>query len=500
LSVRTGILVALCAAGLGAAGVAARGSGSPPPRPFQGPDSRTQPVLDGCARDRGAILTHGAPNWVYVYGNAGQAQVQKATGIADSQYEPDLAAHPTGIDDPFTHTAYDFVFNLKLDAEYASLLGTGNFEGQGQETGRLHTERESASFPMFAWPDRGDRISVAGSWVWDCDHTGPSGEHTEIHPWRVLWVERNPGGPSPKSPAGDREADLFSTNAATPADTQAICAHETKADRTAFKECVRTPARPLEPEAFDFVLRAGPRPSRSARLIYRVIDRGSEGSRSLRVTRVPGGVRVREDAFVSGQPLVFAKQVFVGWRPVKPASRPVHLRLRLRELLVRRAMDPGCQPYEPECPAKDESTRLGQVTKSPGEWNVYVNAGGIWAPWRPLLIHPRDGQKIRTKQAIDFYVPRGKPWRLFVQTRECDFGSLGNAYSPQGTVSPCPRAEEVGHTVGDDVPGILVEHFRSPAAGLGTHRTNSQLAGSTCPASNRQGCFRLTYTVTRVGR
>ena len=112
-----------------------------------------------------------------------------------SEYQPEKAAEPTGTDDPFTHTSYDFTFNVKPDPGYENVLGTGNFEGQSSETARLHNERESATFPMWAWPDRGDRVKLIGSWVWDCDHTTAAGEHTEIHPFRTLWVEREPGRP-----------------------------------------------------------------------------------------------------------------------------------------------------------------------------------------------------------------------------------------------------------------------------------------------------------------
>jgi hypothetical protein len=477
-----------------AAGLAGRGSGSQATPRAGGPDSRTQPLVDGCARDRGAILTHQVPNWVYVGGSLAQDRV--ATGVVDSQYEPDRAAAPTGTDDPFTHTSYDFTFNIEVDAEYEHLLGTGNFEGKSSETGRLHTEREGATFPVFAWPDRGDRVAVVGSWVWDCDHTTASGEHTEIHPFRALWVERNPGGPSPRSAVGDREADLFVTTAGTPADLQALCGGQHKDDRAGFKQCVTMNldqgGNVSVPDG-SFVIKAARKPSRSARFVYRVVDRGSDSPVSVR--------RVAEGLEVSYRNVghTIAKQIFVGWRPVKPKARPVHLRVRLRELLVRRAMDPGCAPYDLSCPARDESTLIGQVTTSPGEWNVYVDAGGVWAPWKPILLHPADGQKITSKQTIDLYVARGKPWRFFVQTRECDFGSLGNAYSTQGAVQPCPRIVEVGNTVSDDQPGILAVHFRSPTASLGTHRVDSSLAGSTCPAANAKGCYRLTFTVSRIG-
>jgi hypothetical protein len=161
-------------------------------------------------------------------------------------------------------------------------------------------------------------------------------------------------------------------------------------------------------------------------------------------------------------------------------------------------MDPGCPPYDPNCPDKDESILLGQVTTAPGEWNVYVDAAGVWKQWLPQVLRVKDGQTIRSKQKIDFYVPKRKPWRLFVQTRECDFGSLGNAYSVRGSVAPCPHISEVGNTVSDDRPGIVAVHFRSPQASIGTHRVNSSLEGSTCPASNTKGCYRLTFTISRI--
>ena len=455
-----------------------------------GPDSRTQPVADGCTRQRGAIFTKDAPNWVYVGGTLA-SQNMVLTGVVDSQYQPERAAEPTGTDDPFTHTSYDFTFNVMPDPEYENLLGTGNLEGTSAESARLHVERESATFPTFAWPDRGDRVTLVGSWVWDCDHTTAAGEHTEIHPFRLLRVERNPGGPSPNSPFGDRETDLFATTAGTPADLQALCAFDHKGDAAAFKTCVTTKhADPLTVPGEVLVLEAGPKPSRSARLVYRVVDHG--GDTPIAVRKVAGGVEVSYGN-VHG---TIAKQVFVGWRPVK--KRPVHLRVRFDSLHVRRAMDPGCPPIDPNCPDKDESILLGQVTTSPGEWNVYVDAAGVWRQWLPQVLSVRDGQTIRSKQTVDLYVAKGKSWRLFVQTRECDFGSLGNAYSVQGSVAPCPHINEVGNTVSDDLPGIVAVHFRSPQASVGTHRVNSSLDGSTCPASNTKGCYRLTFTISRI--
>jgi hypothetical protein len=475
-------------------------------RALAGPDPLTQPVRDGCARDREAIFLHEVPNWVYVndgdHPADGPPPPQRwAHGVALSKYKRDLSAHPTGVDDPLTHTSYDFVFNLRADPADSYLLGGSESEGNGnyadgnEEAARLHTERESGSFPRWAWPDRGDRVSLRGSWVWDCDHASPTGEHTEIHPFHAIWVERNPGGASPSSPSGDAEGDFFASDAATPADDQADCAHRTKGDRKAFKACLDDLAITAHDRIditgrYVFFLRAPPRPSRRAHLAYRA----RHASPRPMLTPERNGVKVTFD--VPAATTTAAGRIFVGWRPVR--RRPVHLRLRLRELLVRRAMDPGCRVDRPRCKYRNESTRLGQLTSSPGEWNVYVDAAGVWRQWRPAIVRSRDGKRIRGHQRIDFYVGRGKPWRLFVQTRECDFGALGNAFSPKIPVWPCPRSGEVGNAVGDDIPGILVRRFRSPAASLGLHTTNARLEGSTCPPANRRGCYALTYSVTRV--
>src|SRR5207237_1122827 len=73
------------------------------------------------------------------------------------------------------------------------LLGTANFSGDDETDGRLHVERESGSaWPFFAWPEQGDRVTLLGSWVWDCDHYQGEGEHTELHPIRAIWVARAP--------------------------------------------------------------------------------------------------------------------------------------------------------------------------------------------------------------------------------------------------------------------------------------------------------------------
>jgi hypothetical protein len=117
-------------------------------------------------------------------------------------------------------------------------------------------------------------------------------------------------------------------------------------------------------------------------------------------------------------------------------------------------MDPSCPTTAPDCPARVETTQLGQITTAPGEWALYVDLGGIWTHVRPLVLRVRDGQRVPLRERFDLYVPHGQSWRLFAFTRECDFG-LPTFSSNDRAVYPCPRSGEFGNATGDDKPGYL---------------------------------------------
>jgi hypothetical protein len=459
-----------------------------------GPNPQTQAAADGCRRDTAKILEHLAPNWAYVNdrgaaatGPAPQPQWASGTAVAGGR-DPQLAIHPAGIDDPFTHGAYDGNLNVKPDPRSAYLLGVANFSGRDETDGRLHAERESGNaWPMFAWPEQGERVTLLGSWVWDCDHYQGEGEHTELHPIRALWLERTP---SPRSATGQNEGDLYASSDGTAAGLQAECAHRTKGDEQAFHACLTPGKTWLDPSGdYRFTLPLPPRPSPAARLRVRVLDVGSVGAPPLHVVRRGSHLLVTAAVRATpGRRLVLAKRVLAGWsRP--PRRRLVHLRVTTLSLLVRRALDPT-------------SALSGQTSAAPGEWNVYQDAAGIWSLWAPSVLRTRDGREYDTRHVVDLYLPRGRPWRFFLFARECDFGSLGSALGPSVPVFPCPRTRELGGfsggQPGDDLPGRLAVRFRSPESSIGLHRANSSLAGSTCPRSVRTGCFRLTFLVARV--
>jgi hypothetical protein len=456
---------------------------------------------DGCGTDRLAIFNRLQPNWAYVGDRDAAATdapppARWVQGVAVPGDDSPLGVHPTPVDDPITHDAYDMIVNVRPVAADAYLVGgdpaarTGNFAGDEEETARLHMEREEVGIPFAVWPEQGDRVEAYGSWVWDCEHVAGGGARTELHPLRALWVERRF---SPRSPTGEREASLWYSNVRTAAGVIADCAHRTKGDEQAFKSCqTSTASSSTFPDAGTktFTLRAPPRPSPGARLHARLVNIGSSVNAPhpvLRLGRTGAHVTIR---LVSGRAVRVAYDVFVGWTPVHP--RPQHLRVVLEQLLVRRAMDPSCPATQPDCPARVETTQPGQITTAPGEWALYVDVAGMWAHVRPLVLRVRDGQRVRLHGTFDLYVPRGRSWRLAAFTRECDFG-FPTFSSNDRAVYPCPHTGEFGNPAGDDRPGYLAVRGR-----LGRHAANAGLRSSTCPAVNTHGCYRLSWRVIRL--
>jgi hypothetical protein len=460
------------------------------------PDPNVQAVADGCQRDTAKIFSGIAPNWVYVndrdFPATGAPPPPRAlTGVVKGSSGL-LASRFSSADNPLTHVSYDLNIDVAVDPQDDFLTGTSR--DSTPEQGTIHTERESGSYPLWALPQAGDRVSMLGSWVWDCDHFQPNGERTELHPWRAAWIERHPARPSPTSSRGESEGDLYITTDATPAGREGECAHRTKGSLT-FKVCAHTAPNWLSVNgAYEYSLCAPQPAPAGAQLAWRIVDRGSVNAPKVPVFPGDDGcVSVRfAVAAPAGKRVVIAKQIYVGWSAVTPVT---HLRLHFDRLLLRRAMDPSCPPDRPACKYAAESTRLGQITTAPGEWQLEWSVDGIWGRW-PGTLAARDGSTFAGDQSVDFYVRAGEPWTLVVLARECDFGAVPSFAGVGHPIQPCPSSREVGNSSGDDNPGAIAVTYHGLA--LGQHVSNAATAGSTCPASNRQGCYQLTYTVRRI--
>jgi hypothetical protein len=119
------------------------------------PDPNVQAVADGCRRDTTKIYTGFAPNWVYVddkdYPAAGPTPPpQRLSGVISSPASGPLAAEVSPEDDPITHMAFDF--NMDVTVAAADDFLTGTSRDGTPEAGTIHIERDSAFYPIWAWP------------------------------------------------------------------------------------------------------------------------------------------------------------------------------------------------------------------------------------------------------------------------------------------------------------------------------------------------------------
>ena len=578
-----------------------------PPAP-QPTGDNPQSLQDGCQRDAAAILAQQTPEWVYVYNTPPDQPPpppQWMSGVVDSYNHRFEAVHTAGADFPFGHDAYDMIINVIPEQKFLMAGNdgsngepkTGNYPGNGEETARMHTEWEDLTVPYFVWPEPGNRVTMKGSWTWDCGHWGtptnifspdyfipqvgqscplfppapkpvsdpeqcdPTGERTEFHPSQAIFVERQqqpdsafpvePGthnnsqgtnpysalGGNPNSPFGENEGDVFVSTEKTRAGKHIDCAHKhppptrTVAYPPEFNACVNA----LEPNwqdvsgHYEFVLNAPPKPTPDAKLTFRM-ERQPESTNNapaptLTPTASGDGVRISFDLNTpdSSVRLVFGYKIFVGWDTVLPSQVPTHLRVTFDKLEIHRAMDPGCSLSAPAPGCANQSTRTNQGTEVPGDYNIYWDVNGIWGYWPcddsqvdppecgRLRPHPmdagnpkpapgellvNDGESRQGTQSVDLYVPPGKGWRLFVHGRECDI----NAVDPSHPFRDCPSNEELADN--NDVPGLIEDVYSSAEASLGTHRSNALTRSgdptSTCPDTNPQGCYSVTYTVTKV--
>ena len=469
-----------------------------------GPDPNQLAVADGCERNEASVIQGRSPNWARVGDSTTAATgapppLRWAGGVANSNGLPWYSPHTSGGDLPYSHAGYDFNLDVLLDPADADLIGVSNTATAGAESseaGRLHTEREAQRLPFFAWPEPGDGVRVLGYWVWDCDHYQPAGERTEIHPIMALWVQRKW---SPNSRTGESEGDLYLTTDKTEAGKQADCSHKTRHDQTAFKACLASERDHFAmPGNYKFVLTLPPSRRAGAKVV-RVVDQGSVNRPRIRVATTGGRSNTAAIAFTipdDAKRHVVALRLFAGWKNHR--TRPLHYRVSVEKVLIRRAMDPACLPARTAPCGTPQTTREDQVSHGPtGEWNFYWSVGGKWSLWKPSVFRVRDGQTIRPRRSVDLWVPRGKRWRVFVWPRECDWGTL--ALGGSGALFPCPKQGEAGVRAGDDVPGGTLRAFTSGARIEGTHTLADLWGIGSCPrARNPKGCYDVTIRVRRI--
>ena len=465
------------------------------------PTNRDQPLRDGCQRPTFANLTLvNSPEWVYVNRDPSVHFAQGVTRVP----------HPTPVDQPGTHTWFDFNGNLVPDKPYRYVVagrkaaGTNNFsgkEGDLEEYGRLHYEWEEGSLPKFAWPSDGDRTSIWGSWIWDCGHWTEggrvTGERTEFHPLSAIVVTRsNPW----QARAGESETDAFISSDGTYAHANEECALRLhpQPDGTYGKDffgCARNPAsfRQRLARSYTFSVPAPIRPAGATRLLLRSVIKVHRGRVAERIRRTATGFVVTITPRV--KTLAWGKSYFARWSGRTPEV--TRLKVTFQKLLIKHA-DPD--PTE------------GGVDPAGEKWALYLELNSHWVlvnEWAPSLFAAKDNLVLRLGRTITVTLQPGRQLSLFVMGRECDGPSgvtLFGHFVP--ATKPCPfnRTESKISAHNNDDPGTVLDRYSSVHAALGTHTAKSRptvVFPGTGPITffdGKQGNddYELTYRVSRA--
>jgi hypothetical protein len=475
------------------------------------PTSRDQALQDGCQRSDFGIGFANSPEWVYVNRDP---TIRMAAGVV-------RVPHASLEDSILQHRSFDFNANLVPKKKFQYLIagsrsaGTNNFApGGGEEFGRLHFEWESATLPFFAWPTNGDRATIWGSWIWDCGHwqsgsennTGSTitGEHSELHPLNGIAVNRSTPTLSRR---GETETDVFISNEGDTAHAVEQCAlsHQPLAGApfpqydAGYEPCSTSVSNRIQPlaKSYRFFVPAPPKPSRGARLEYRVVKRIAGGSGSERVQKEARGIEVTVKVHGSQNVVDYGKSFFVSWS-APPKHPPVVLRVTLKSILINHA-DPNPAVPDP----------------SGANWVLYTDLNGSWQllnKWAPsLTTHVVDGERIPINHTFKISVPRGAKVSLLVQGRECDEPAGQTVLGIKtNLLYPCPaNTDELNPNILDvfanDDTGTILDMYRSARAATGKHASSSK-ATVNFPGSGPisfgdgvqgQGGYTLAYSVRK---
>lgn len=139
----------------------------------------------GCHRPTQSIagdLAYVVPAWVSVHNH----ETRTLEGILTK-------SKITHTDFPLKpwHTYYDWCFYIRVDKQYTYLHSQSNIQDHGKDygngiEGEIECEWDTAFLPSWAWPQDGDRIWMAGRWIYDCGHPAAHGHKTEIHPPKAV--------------------------------------------------------------------------------------------------------------------------------------------------------------------------------------------------------------------------------------------------------------------------------------------------------------------------
>ena len=527
--------------GVAAIAVLAVGTGAYAIAGNEHPDSKTQPLDDGCNRSQLALLGEAAltmeagphpsgfSSWVYVDGDNSMKTLEGEV----------LGTHTAGTDLFGVHDTYDLNIDVKPDPAYEHLLSTRNAEEEPAPIGQIHTEWESGLAPLFAWPSPGDRVRESGSEIWDCGHWQDGdrkvpegdfipgdplgtagaeeigGEEIEIHPIAELATWRKSGAFVPGSasvPVNATQLDVAISNQGGKAKGVEECALVAPAHPTAIADHVATgqgcsTLQTVAGRDYTYRLDApGPAPSSASQLLVQQdVHYSHNGPDTTAVRAVVNGDHVDITVpFSSVAPSTEVQDFGATWHAwwSDDAAAPHRFLVRVTGLHIHNNL---------ESDAGDDSANPSITPE--GEWNMYVDRSGQWTN----LHDPREGQvdyvpalgsvpsakdgavalDVGSVPPAIVVLPDDGALHLFVDARECDqpgYVDCPTNNELAATGKSAGRAEislPVSQLVGTDTTVVIHPPICAPNTPCPEEKNPQSLCGDT-------GCYDVTFDVTEI--
>lgn len=483
------------------------------------PDSKTQPVTDGCNRSQLALLGEAAanlvsvdrptvfPSWVYVNGDNGPKTLEGTV----------RGTHTAGTDLFGVHETYDTNIDVEPDPGYEGLLSSRNAE---ESPPQIHTEWESGLIPMWAWPSAGDRVRETGSWIWDCGHWQAGsrkypnsdnlpgdplavigeeeigGESAEIHPIQELATWRRQS-----SIAAASQLDVYLSNQGGKAKAVMECAlssptHEVEAASriAAGQGCSRL--QTIAGRDYTYRLDApGPRPSADSVLQAQVVPRVSHHGPAAAVAEVVDDhVEVTvpfSGVAVSKELQDFGVTVLASW---STGAAPVRtFQVSMNQLQVFNNLD-GDIGQDAANPSVD----------APGEWNMFLDVAGKWRNVHESVpglrkVPNASGRLAGSVLDVSGFapmfvtVPADGDFHVFVDARECDLPGYTDCPADELDFGQFPGRADLVRPV-STLAGSTTVFVLHPPVCHNNGCPEDQSDASQCPG----GCWQMTYTVQDV--
>lgn len=483
------------------------------------------------------------PNWITVWDKrpVGVYGTVTETGAGGAN-QPGRISYE---DDPLTHYAHDTNFYLLPDASYSWAVGTSNYYSNGEDDsgvalGRIEVEWEALNngtpetygsgaigMPDWVIATSGDRMYVVGRWVLDCGHP-ELGDRTEMHPPRMVAVMRQ------------RPSVTAANNAATQVDVY-VSGHGGGANRypsgmDALLDQgghgggrIRDVLSSADQQTY---YQAGPLPDFEVPLVDLLVKTLGGGSVTAPINAVAG-----PSAFPWGTPAPEFQPVndmdydFDVPLPAAPAgATSINLEVTTHaenNTTVTESVTYGKGadgapvahvhlPYNGadngiyartlkfswNAPAPPHHFRVTldhvTVTSLPGEWHVWMDAGGQWTylpAVAPALLKTSQGQSVPIGSQFDVYLRDSDTLRVLVQgyQAQCVDSLFGTLFGKASYDAGIQLLTSCGPVNNNDLGGALLELPALPSS-AGSYTVNADAEGQT-----GGGAFQAAIRVDDLG-